>query len=120
MGTLYENKVKSIGDSASEFKEDGLFVTFGDEAPDALRDFCYIVDVKAVESDIVAGQKVDIDGTQHNITAVGNIAKQNLENLGHVTFSFTGETEAELPGAIYLEKADVPTLQIGSTITILA
>ena len=45
---------------------------------------------------------------------------QNLGNLGHVTFSFTGETEAELPGTIYLEEATVPKLEVGSTIQIIA
>ena len=45
---------------------------------------------------------------------------KNLGNLGHVTFSFTGETEAELPGTIYLEEAKVPKLDIGSTIQIVA
>lgn len=52
------------------------------------------------------------------ITAVGELVEKKLGNFGHVTFSFTGDTQAELPGTIYLGKKPVPQLNIGSQITI--
>lgn len=120
MNTIYNNTVKNIGVSVNEFQDEGMFITFGDTAPDELKDYCYIVDVVVAEKDFAVGQIVDIDDNRYSITAVGYLAKNNLESLGHATFSFTGATEAELPGTIYLEKADVPSLNIGSTIQILA
>ncbi len=118
MAVIYDNKVKGLGACVAEFE--GMFILFGDNAPDTLKDYCYIIDVNPIQQEIKAGQKAVIDGKEYNITAVGDVVMQNLGNLGHVTFSFTGETEAELPGTIYLEEATVPKLEVGSTIQIIA
>lgn len=118
MAVIYDNKVKGLGACVAEFE--GMFILFGDNAPDTLKDYCYKIDVNPIQQEIKAGQKAVIDGKEYNITAVGDVVMQNLGNLGHVTFSFTGETEAELPGTIYLEEATVPKLEVGSTIQIIA
>ena len=118
MAVIYANKVKGLGACVAEFE--GMFILFGDNAPDTLKDYCYTIDVNPIQQEIKAGQKAVIDGKEYNITAVGDVVMQNLGNLGHVTFSFTGETEAELPGTIYLEEATVPKLEVGSTIQIIA
>lgn len=118
MAVIYDNKVKGLGACVAEFE--GMFILFGDNVPDTLKDYCYTIDVNPIQQEIKAGQKAVIDGKEYNITAVGDVVMQNLGNLGHVTFSFTGETEAELPGTIYLEEATVPKLEVGSTIQIIA
>ena len=118
MAVIYDNKVKGLGACVAEFE--GMFILFGDNAPDTLKDYCYTIDVNPIQQEIKAGQKAVIDGKEYNITAVGDVVMQNLGNLGHVTFSFTGETEAELPGTIYLEEATVPKLEVGRTIQIIA
>ena len=118
MAVIYDNKVKGLGACVAEFE--GMFILFGDNAPDTLKDYCYTIDVNPIQQEIKAGQKAVIDGKEYNITAVGDVVMQNLGNLGHVTFSFTGETEAELPGTIYLEEATVPKLEVGSTTQIIA
>ena len=118
MAVIYDNKVKGLGACVAEFE--GMFILFGDNAPDTLKDYCYTIDVNPIQQEIKAGQKAVIDGKEYNITAVGDVVMQNLGNLGHVTFSFTGETEAELPGTIYLEEATVPKFEVGSTIQIIA
>ena len=118
MAVIYDNKVKGLGACVAE--SEGMFILFGDNAPDTLKDYCYTIDVNPIQQEIKAGQKAVIDGKEYNITAVGDVVMQNLGNLGHVTFSFTGETEAELPGTIYLEEATVPKLEVGSTIQIIA
>ncbi len=118
MAVIYDNKVKGLGACVAEFE--GMFILFGDNAPDTLKDYCYTIDVNPIQQEIKAGQKAVIDGKEYNITAVGDVVMQNLGNLGHVTFSFTGEAEAELPGTIYLEEATVPKLEVGSTIQIIA
>lgn len=120
MKTIYESKVKIVGDSVDDFKDEGVFITFGEQVPDTLKDFCYILETATVVGDFSVGNKVLIEGKEYAITALGNIASRNLQNLGHVTFAFTGESKAELPGSIYLEKSEVPKLKEGSTITILA
>lgn len=120
MKTIYETKVTTVGESVADFKEEDIFVTFGEKAPDTLKDHCYIIEVSELSGELAVGQKVDIDGKEYTITAIGNKAQQHLSDLGHVTFAFTGETAPELPGTIYMEKAEVPDLKEGSTIKILA
>ena len=108
MAVIYNNKVKSKGALVDSFEGESMFILFGDNAPDTLKDFCYGIDVKNA-----------IDGAKFKITALGDIAQRNLESLGHVTISFDGATAATLPGTINVEKADMPKLDIGTEISIV-
>lgn len=119
MKTIYENTVVSLGALVDSFQDEGMFITFGDQAPDTLKDFCYGVDVKPVDGDIKAGQTLIIDGAEYKITAVGDIAKRNLESLGHVTVVFSGAAEADLTGSICVEEKAMPKLKVGSSIKII-
>ena len=119
MKYIYDNKVKSLGVSVDEFKEAGMFILFGDNAPDTLKDFCYCIDIIPINGEIKAGQKAIIDGNEFIITSVGDVVMKNLRDLGHVTFTFDGSTEPELPGTIYVESKPVPSLCVGSTIQIV-
>lgn len=118
MSIIYKNKIKNIGSEVAAFEGEPMFILFGDNAPDTLKDFCYTVDVQPVNETIEVGHKVEIDGSEYKITAVGNIAQQNLASLGHVTIVFDGSTEASLPGSIYVESLEVPKLSIGTEILI--
>lgn len=119
MAVIYNNKVKSKGALVDSFEGESMFILFGDNAPDTLKDFCYCIDVKNATEEIKPGQFVVIDGAEFKITALGDIAQRNLESLGHVTISFDGATAATLPGTINVEKADMPKLDIGTEISIV-
>ena len=43
MAVIYDNKVKGLGACVAEFE--GMFILFGDNAPDTLKDYCYTIDV---------------------------------------------------------------------------
>ena len=118
MSLVYENRVKGAGDMVSAFQGEKMFILFGDNAPDTLKDFCYTIDIKDTNKEISVGQILDIDGSKFEITAVGNVAEKNLTSLGHMTAVFDGSKEAALPGSIYVENADMPELKIGTTIKI--
>ena len=120
MGVIYENKVKGIGDMVEAFKDEGMFILFGENAPDTLKDFCYTITVKTASDTIAAGQTLEIDGTSYKILGVGEVMQKNLEALGHITVNFSGDVKAGLPGAMVVEKAEVPKLTIGSVIRILS
>ena len=45
--------------------------------------------------------------------------QKNLEALGHISIQFNG-AEDGLPGSMVVEEAEVPVLQFGSVIRILA
>ena len=119
MAVIYDNQVKSKGALVDSFEGESMFILFGDNAPDTLKDFCYCIDVKPATEEIKPGQFVVIDGVKFKITALGEIAQRNLESLGHDTISFDWANEATLPGTINVEKADMPKLDIGTQISIV-
>ena len=101
MKVIYENKVKALGECVNEFKDANMFVLFGDNAPDEITDYCYHVDVTPLNGKIAAGQTLVLDGVSYKITV-----------------SFSGQTEVELQGTIYVE-GTMPDLYVGSTIQIV-
>ena len=117
---IYENKVKAFGDLADAFIDEEMIILFGDNAPDTLADYCYSIDINPVKETIKVGQSFMFDGVSYKITAVGEIAEKNLENLGHITVAFNGSIGPVLPGTICVEKKEMPKIKIGSEIIILA
>ena len=119
MKVIYENQVKAAGIAVEEFKDAGMFIIFGENAPEEIRDYCYSVSVNPINGELAAGQYVVIDGQEYKITCVGYEAPITLKGLGHCTFNFSGATEAELPGTIYCEAKPMPEIKIGSVIRII-
>lgn len=119
MKVIYENKVKASGIAVEEFKDAGMFIIFGENAPEEIRDYCYSVSVNPINGELAAGQYLVIDGQEYKITCVGYEAPITLKGLGHCTFNFNGATEAELPGTIYCEEKPMPEIGIGSVIKII-
>ncbi|MDO4814599.1 MAG: PTS glucitol/sorbitol transporter subunit IIA [Gemella sp.] len=116
MVVIYENVIKNKGDLVGEFGS-AMFITFGDSAPDTLKDYCYSIDVKETSGRIAVGQYLNIDGEKFEILKVGEIAEQNLVSLGHLTVNFDGGEEV-LPGAISVDAKDCPKLDIGTVLKI--
>ena len=119
MKVIYENQVKAAGECVEEFKDAGMFIIFGENAPDEIKDYCYSVSVNPINGEIAPGQYVVIDGAEFKITCVGYEAPITLKGLGHCTFNFSGATEAELPGTIYVEAKPMPEIKIGTKIQIV-
>lgn len=120
MKIIYKTEVKEPGLLVHEFKDSSMFITFGENAPDTLKDYCYVIETNTVDGEILVDQIIRIDGVDYFITAVGDCAKDNLEGLGHLTVSFSGEVVASLPGTVYVEKSAVPSLQLGSVIEFIS
>ena len=97
---MYQVTIKGKGAMVDAFREEGIFVTFGDNAPDTLKDFCYSIDVNPVDGEVTPGCKLVIDGKEFKIVKVGEVANENLKNLGHVTYNFGGEDAECLPVSI--------------------
>ena len=62
---------------------------------------------------------LEIDGKEYKILVTGHVMQKNLEALGHISIQFSGAEDC-LPGSMVVEEAEVPVLQIGSVIRILA
>ena len=50
MKVIYRNQVKAAGSSVDEFKGSGMFIIFGDNAPEELRDYCYSVNINPINT----------------------------------------------------------------------
>ena len=114
---IYENTVKSKVSLVGEFG-DGMFILFGDNAPDILKDYCYGIDVIPTNSTIEVGQVLKVDDHVFKILGVGNVAEKNLVDLGHLTVHFSGDLDNLLPGAIVVENKSCPKIDINTKITI--
>lgn len=119
MKTIYENQVKALGNCVDEFKDADMFILFGDNAPEELRDYCYSVSVNPINGTIAAGQIFKVDDCEYRITAVGTEAPVTLAGLGHCTINFSGQTTVDLPGTIYVEHKPKPDIKVGTVIQIL-
>ncbi len=119
MKTIYENQIKSIGSLANSFLEEKMFILFGNEAPQELKDYCFNIDVLNVNGEIQAGQVLYINDEPFEITSVGDVVQRNLTTLGHITLRFDGTISPELPGTLYLENKEIPPIELGTELKIV-
>ena len=116
--SVFQTKVQAIGSEAALFKEDKMLILFGDNAPEGLKEYAYQIIINRAKEEITTEMILAIGKTDFKITAVGNLVTKNLNQLGHITMKFTGETTAELPGTLYLEGKEIPIITVGTKITI--
>ncbi|MDD2414454.1 MAG: PTS glucitol/sorbitol transporter subunit IIA [Eubacteriaceae bacterium] len=116
---VYRTTVKHIGPEVEAFGGE-MMILFGDNAPDALREYCYTIDINKPEGDILPGQTLSLDGEAYAIQSVGEAAQKNLTQLGHLTVVFTGNEKALLPGAIVVENKPKQSIKVGTVIQIMA
>ena len=120
MKTIYETTVTAVGPMAVEFAAEGILVFFGSDAPEELHEFAIIHDHSPNEDDVSPGDVVEIDEARFEVTGVGEVANDNLRNLGHVVIKFNGLSDTELPGEVSVEIGDVPTIEPGTHVRILS
>ena len=121
MGTVttrYETTVTAVGEQVAEFVEQGLLIWFAEGAPEELHFFAVLHRPTVTAGGVRAGDVVRIDDTAFRVTAVGEVANDNMVNLGHMDLKANGADEAPLPGDICLEKLPLPAPQPGSTLVI--
>lgn len=120
MTQIYTNTIKGHGAEAKTFLAENMIVTFGDEAPDFLKDYCFFLDVNALADDIAIGDVLTIGSQTFDITAVGDVASKNLGSLGHLSIVFDGASEPKLPGAVNVKPRaeEVHAPEAGDTFTI--
>ncbi len=113
---IYETEIIGIGAEAHTMVEEDLIITFGEDSPDDIAEYCYTVKVNKATKEIEAGMTLVLDNERFKITAVGRVANRGLNNLGHISMYFDGSAQAALAGAISLEAKAIPPLKIGSVI----
>ena len=103
---IYLTEVTEIGPEVAEFLEAGLLILFQAGAPPELAEIAVLHEPISGprEDPPEAGDVLAIGSREFRITAIGSKAWQNVHQLGHAVFKFSGSREAELPGEIHLEE----------------
>jgi glucitol/sorbitol PTS system EIIA component len=103
---IYLTEVTEIGPEVAEFLEAGLLILFQAGAPPELAEIAVLHEPISGprEGPPKAGDVLIIGSREFHVTAIGSKAWQNIKDLGHAVFKFSGAREAELPGEIHLEE----------------
>jgi PTS system glucitol/sorbitol-specific IIA component len=115
---IYKTQVDKIGELVPAFREQGMLVFFGANAPEELHDFCILHTVEYQDDALRAGDVITIDDTAFEVLAVGDVANENLMNLGHLNLKANGLTTAELPGDVNIAVTELPEVNVGTRIVI--
>lgn len=109
---IYLTEVTEIGPEVAEFLEAGLLILFEAGAPPELAEIAVLHrPISGPRDDPPeAGDILIIGSREFRITAIGYKAWQNIQDLGHAVFKFSGSEVAELPGEIHLEARGVEEL----------
>lgn len=116
----YSATITAIGPLTAEFIDAGILVFFGQSAPEELTEFAVIHDGQTLAAPVVAGDEFVLGGERYRLLAVGEVANENLGNLGHFIIKFNGESTPEMPGDMCAEARPLPKIEIGAQFQILS
>ncbi|CAI1875896.1 PTS glucitol/sorbitol transporter subunit IIA [Serratia proteamaculans] len=120
MNTIFQTTITQIGDSARDALLDDMLITFREGAPADIEEFCFIHRHGNTLGELQTGGWMELAEQRYPITAVGEVASQNLRELGHLTVRFDGENQAEFPGSIHVAGATPVDIPLGSTLKFIA
>ena len=116
--TRYATTVTAVGEQVAEFVGQGILIWFAEGAPEELHFFTVLHRPTVTTGGVRPGDLVRIDDKAFRVTAVGDVANQNMVNLGHMDLKANGAADAPLPGDICLEELPLPEPRPGTTLLI--
>jgi glucitol/sorbitol PTS system EIIA component len=116
--TRYATTITRIGEQVPEFVASGLIIFFAEGAPEELHFFSVLHEPEAKAGGVRPGDIVRIDDRELRVTAVGDVANDNMVNLGHIDLKANGAAEAPLPGDLCVEAVPLPEVRPGTRMVI--
>jgi PTS system glucitol/sorbitol-specific IIA component len=116
--TRYATTVTAVGEQVAEFVTQGILIWFAEGAPEELHFFTVLHRPTVSTGGVRPGDLVRIDDKAFRVTAVGEVANDNMVNLGHMDLKANGAAQAPLPGDICLEELPLPEPRPGTTLVI--
>ena len=115
--TYYRSTVVEIGEEAKEMADAGVLILFGEPLPEALAEVSIVHrPTQTLQGhEIGVGDTILIGGQQLTITAVGELATRNLDDLGHIVLYVNQPDQKLLPGAV-LVTGGTPAVDHGQVI----
>ncbi|WP_151995062.1 PTS glucitol/sorbitol transporter subunit IIA [Buttiauxella massiliensis] len=120
MQTIYMTTITHIGQHAREALEDNMLITFREGAPADIQDFCFIHNPGPLTGTLRPGISFELNGQHYDVTAVGDVAQQNLQELGHITLRFDGGVLPEYPGTVHVKGPLPEGIEPGCRLTFFA
>lgn len=114
---FYSLLITAVGEYVKDYLREQKLILFSDSAPDDIAYYCALHQGGDLNTQLAPGQVMTINDVVYRITAVGNVATENLKQLGHITLSFDGASNAELPGTVHIEGAPPPEIHPGDRIS---
>jgi len=115
---IYQSEIVYIGEQAELFLNEGIIVFFGDNAPEELQEFAVLHKLNEILGEIVVGSTIELSGAILKVTAVGHVANENFQNLGHLVLKLDFATEPALPGDVSCSFDVKPEVNIGDSLKI--
>ena len=81
MTVIYQTTITRIGQSAAEALSDQMLITFREGAPADIEEFCFIHCHGVLNGELKPGSQLELGETRYAVTAVGEVAEQNLREL---------------------------------------
>ncbi|HWQ75079.1 MAG TPA: PTS glucitol/sorbitol transporter subunit IIA [Syntrophomonas sp.] len=116
---VHTSKIVKIGPNAKDFIQEDMVIFFNENVPSYLADYCYLLDDGEGQCIAKAGDSIKIGEECFKITAVGDVAMQNYASLGHLVIRFDGNRIPIQPGTIHVERKEIPSLKVGTAISIV-
>jgi PTS system glucitol/sorbitol-specific IIA component len=98
----YKTKVTAVGPEVPQLLIGGRLILFGPQAPAELHEICALHTPAGPMQAIKPGDELQIGASMLTVTAVGDVANDNLQSLGHVSLRRGGEPDP-LPGEILVD-----------------
>lgn len=115
----YRATITAVGEFAGEFIDEGILVFFANSVPEELHEHALVHDQSGEQAeDVQVGDTIHLDGHTFPVLAVGEVANENLRNLGHLVLKFNGLEEPEMRGDVNVPAVPVPSLVVGSVLRI--
>ncbi|MBO8191558.1 PTS sorbitol transporter subunit IIA [Streptomyces oryzae] len=110
--SYYSSTILRVGDEAADLIQGGVLILFGEPLPRDLEGLSVVhrpADKPVLE--MQPGDQVQLGAARLTLTAVGDLAHQNLATLGHLVIYVDPDPAAGLlPGAVHAKgQLDVPS-----------
>lgn len=119
MHIIWQSTITRIGSKATEALAEHMLITFREGAPSDIADYCFIHHHGELNGELIRGITLQLADQCYPVTAVGNVAQNNLQQLGHVTLHFDGARQAAYPGCVHVAGGAPQQVAAGSVIRFL-
>lgn len=117
-GIKLRSRVVAVGEAVEEFLKAQILVFFQEGAPEELAEFSVLHAADINLATVAPGDVLLLGQESFDILAVGEVANQNLAQLGHLVVKANGATQVEMLGDVCVTAKPLPRLHVDDPIEI--